>query len=83
MLIIIFLELGKSEAMNLMQNIDLAEKVKHHKNILKINIKNNSWSCKFTENFNLNKKVESYKLEKVCMKLEIMYKNGKNNYKIW
>ena len=83
MLIIIFLELGKSEAMNLMQNIDLAEKVKHHKNILKINIKNDSWSCKFTENFNLNKKVESYKLEKVCMKLEIMYKNGKNNYKIW
>ena len=42
MLIIIFLELGKSEAMNLMQNIDLAEKVKHHKNVLKINIKNNS-----------------------------------------
>ena len=83
MLIIIFLELGKSEAMNLMQNIDLAEKVKHHKNILKINIKNNSWSCKFTENFNLSKKVESYKLEKVCMKLESIYKNGKNNYKIW
>ena len=39
MLIIIFLELGKSEAMNLMQNIDLAEKVKHHKNIFKKNIK--------------------------------------------
>ena len=69
--------------MNLMQNIDLAEKVKHHKNIFKKNIKNNSWSCKFTENFNLSKKVESYKLEKVCMKLESIYKNGKNNYKIW
>ena len=33
----------------------------------------NFWSCKFTENSNLKKKIESYKLKKI----KIIYKNWK------
>ena len=31
----------KSEAINLMQNVDVTEKVRHYKNLLKLNIRNN------------------------------------------
>ena len=51
--------ISKNEAINLMQNIDLTEKVKKykkHKNLLKPNIRINFWSCKFTSNSNLEEK---------------------------
>ena len=55
------------------------KKGEHYKNLLKISIKSNIWSCKFTTNSNLKKKIDNYRLKKV----ERVYKNRKNNYKIW
>ena len=52
--------ISKSEATNLMQNIDLTETqwniIEKHKNLLKINTRSNFWKCKFTSNSNLNEK---------------------------
>ena len=59
--------ISKSEAINLMQNIDLTEKSK----TLKI-------SYKFTRNSDLNKKkLKSYKLKQHVKFFESIYKNGK------
>ena len=44
-----------------MQNMIWLKKVEHYKNLLKLNIKNNFWSCKFTLNSNLSEKKENYK----------------------
>ena len=33
--------ISKSEAINLMQNVDVTEKVEHYKNLLKLNIRKN------------------------------------------
>ena len=50
---------SKSEAINLMQNIDLTEKGKKnkkHKHLLKLNIRINFLNCKFASSFNLDEK---------------------------
>ena len=51
--------ISKSEAINLMQNIDLTEKGKKnkkHKHLLKLNIRINFLNCKFASSFNLDEK---------------------------
>ena len=61
-----------------MQNIDLTEKRECYKNLPKLNIRNNFWSCKFPANANLNKKVENYKLkEKYKLFLKVYVKMDK------
>ena len=52
---VIISTISTSEAINLMYSIE------KHKHVLKLNIRNNFWSCKFTSNSDLNKKVENYK----------------------
>ena len=55
-------EIRKSEAIKLLQNIDLTEK---SGTLQKSKYQEQFWSYKFTKNSNLNKKVESYKLKKI------------------
>ena len=64
---------SKSEAIKLLQNIDLIEK---KQNIIKTNTKSNF------ETVNLNEKIENCKLKKDVKIFESIYNNGKN-YKIW
>ena len=45
-----------SEAINLMQNIDLTEKSEHYKDLLKLKIRNMFSSCKFTSSSNIKQK---------------------------
>ena len=53
---------SESEAIKLLQNIDLTEK---SGTLQKSKYQEQFWSYKFTKNSNLNKKVESYKLKKI------------------
>ena len=39
--------------------------MEHYKHLLKLNFKSNFWSCKFTINSNLNKKLGNNKLKQI------------------
>ena len=52
--------ISKSQAIKLLQNIDLTEKKEHYKT----KHQEQFWSCKCTSNSKLNKKVENDELKK-------------------
>ena len=69
MIITLFLA---EQGYNFLQNIELIKKSEHYKNF---------WGCKFTDNLYLSKKIRKLWTKKY-KKIENIYKNEKDSYKI-
>ena len=72
--------ISKSEAIKLLQNIDLTEK---SKTLPKNKYQQQFWNCKFTSHSNLNKKNEKLSIKKNINILKVYRNMERKNCKIW